>query len=132
MKVTFEELSRLPTDEAETVILANLPSDLRLVLKVEDFQWVASLIDENDVCVWWGESPDKRILLYDVYGQVMIRSGVKSRHPAWVRKSDQVRIPAKFGQLAHQTNIQIDEPEDLDPGEIGKLYGLKPNKDSIR
>ena len=130
MALTLEEIAKLPLAELEVAVLANIPSSYRVALGAEDLFWVAQILNEDGVELWWGENPDKRILLYSIYIQLMQLTGVKPTHPVWVRRSDQVTIPKGAGNLAHQTDLHIEEPDDLDPNEILNLYGLK--KDSIR
>ena len=126
----LDDLLFQPTEEVETAIKASIPVDLSLTLRFAT-QWEAKITNADGDVLWSGYNPDRRTLLFDVYGYFLEVSGAKPRHPVWERRGE-VQIPVKYGKLAYQGNIQIPDPEDLDSDEIRKVYGLPLKKDTSK
>lgn len=132
MHLKLDDLVFLPTDEAEVVVQTHLPPGTRLVFEDIGPAWEATVLDSEGVARWTGVSPDRRILLFDAVGFLIRESGLKPRHPAWQRRRE-VEIPNGYGAKAHQATTVIPDPEDLDPSEILRIYGIEPrNKDTIK
>lgn len=122
---SLEELAFMPADEAETAIRAALPPQVRLNLELQDNQWVATLTGLAEEVYWTGYSPDRRVLVFDAYDQILQAVGVQPKSVIWQRKGE-VQIPVQIGNLAYQGNVQVPDPEDLKPEELLKIYGLLP------
>lgn len=122
---TLEEIAFLPEAEAEAAILATIPPAYRLDIELREREIYAALVDEADNVLWDGTSSDRRVLLFDVYGYVLRTLGGPKVHPRWAR-SGEVNIPARFGVRAYQGDVRVPDPEDLEPEEIQRIYGILP------
>lgn len=132
MNLKLDDLVFLPTDEAEVIVLANLPTGRTLRFEDIGLAWQATVFDSEGEVRWTGVTPDKRILLFDAVGFLIRESGLKPQHPAWQRRRE-VEIPAPYGNKAHQATTAVPDPEDLNPSELLSIYGITPrNKDTIK
>lgn len=128
---TLDELSLLSMDEAEVAIVTALPNSIRLVFVEQPTHWQLRLIGADGTLLWEGTSPDRRALLFDGYGQVLLNAGYKPKSPVWQRRQE-VRIPERFGVKAYQGDVKIPDPEDLKPEELLHIYGIHTKKGSVR
>lgn len=87
----------------------------------------ATVTDPTGTVCYRGVSPDRRIALFDAYGFLLKEAGAKPHHPAWQRRAE-VQIPIRYGRMSYQGDIQLPDPQDLDPQEILRVYGIQPRK----
>lgn len=126
MKIpTLEEIAFLPNGEAEAAILATIPPAYRLDIELREREIHATLVDEADNAIWEGSSSDRRVLLFDLYGYILRTLGGLQVHPRWVRTGE-INIPTRFGVRAYQGSVRVPDPEDLEPDEIQRIYGILP------
>jgi hypothetical protein len=132
MPIPLDEIVLLPPEEAELAIQAQVPMGFTLALDSTPGYWEARFTAKDGRVLWSAAHLDKRILLFDFYGWMLRHAGAKPQHPAWVRRGE-VQIASAHGAKAHQAHVKVPDPEDLEPDEILRVYGIKPrDKDVIK
>lgn len=126
---SLQDLVLLQTPELEAAIKAALLPALTFTIYPVEDRLILDLKDQSGTVVWQGYSNDRRTLLFDMYGEVLKEAGYRPQHPLWQRRGE-VQIPARYGQKAYQGAVHIPDPEDLNPDELLKIYGIHTKKDS--
>lgn len=125
----LEDLTLLSTEEVEVILRAHLdPSwtfSIHLVRPIN--VWACVVYDDEKRVQWYHEHADRRLLLFDLYGWLLQRRGYEAAHPVWQRRGE-VQIPARYGRLAYQGDIQLPDAPDLDPDEVAAVYGVPARK----
>lgn len=131
MPISLDDVVLLPVEAAEAAIQAHLPPGLILEIQPDEAFLRARFLMSDGTVIWTGYGSDRRILLFDAYGWLLQQRGVRPGHPAWVRRSENVVIPPRYGSKAHQSHTPIPDPEDLNPSEILSVYGISSRKKDV-
>jgi len=127
---SLNELAMQPTEDVEVAIRSCMPPGLALAITLTT-QFEAQVTNAEGESLWAGYGPDRRVLLFNVYGYLLSVAGVKPSHPVWERRGE-VQIPSRYGRLAYQGAVQIPDLDDLDGDEARKVYGIHTQKDSSK
>jgi len=132
--LSLEEMTSWSPEDIRAAIAAELPLGWSFVPDVVN-SWVhAKIVDAEGTVLWEDSSADQRLLYFNAYGWLNLRSS-QARHPAWRPRTKEVdpserRSPrewpseAEFKPRAHQGGAEasIPDPEDLDPAEVYSVY----------
>lgn len=124
--IPIPDLTLLSTPELRDVVASSLPDGFTLRV-TEAPPWRATIERPDGTTEWETLGVDPRILLFDVYGHILLAAGATPRHPAWRRRGEIV-VPERYGVRSYQGDVKVDEPEDLNPTEIEELYGIKRSR----
>lgn len=123
----LQELAFLPLEEAEASIQLALAGKFYLDFELQENLWHLRLKDLEGTVLWASTAPDRRLLLFEAYGEILRDAGAEIKHPLW-RRTREVQIPIQYGKVAYQGDIQTPDYEDLSPEEVMRIYGLASNE----
>ncbi len=119
---TIEEMSLWSVEEVHAQILASLPGDWVLTPSQNPTSrmFSCSVTDEAGTVHWAEEHPDLRLLLFDLYGWLVLRE-TKSVSSMWIRPRE--ALPKGVREVAATPGGTSDgDPEDLDPEQVRLVY----------
>ncbi len=113
---TLEETTLWTAEDVATQIKLILPVGWSVTYEGSSGKPYDGLIkDENSLPVWSGSSTDRRLLLFDVYGWLLVRRR-KGSNPFWVRSG--TPTPKPVVGVVSLDGVSVPDPEDLDLDEI--------------
>lgn len=119
---SLEEMTTWSPEDIEVEIRKLLPPEWTFSTKLKD-GWFGATILSGLETLWTDWHADRRTLFLNAFGWLWVREQ-KPRHPAWKRRTGEVRPVIMEGLVTLPGAEDVPDPEDLDPEVLASVYGV--------
>jgi hypothetical protein len=117
------DASTWDADRLQQEIVLRLPDgcEFRIAPTEDQKQWVASVIDDQQVEVWSSVALTNQLALLNLLGWLEVRNSKPSNSSPWVRRQGDLN-PTRVHELVYSKMYVEEEIPDLDPAEVEAVY----------
>ena len=107
--------------QQEIAIRLPAGSEFKVAPTEDQKQWVASVIDDQQVEIWSGVAITTQLALLNLLGWLETRNSKLSDSSPWVRRRGDLN-PQRVHELVYSKTYVTEEVPDLDPAEVEAVY----------